>query len=302
MELKARAELYKDISGIPTRFIAPQSVEVHKKIWTLKPWAFSQLAAKLFIPFNYLEKCPNSLREENVNFWLKLQSKPFLLRTKPSSLTIRAVLSNKYSILDNLPLFKVARKLLKNKATLFDSYLDELRFVMKYKFNDIESVGLLFINSEVGLHSVQLYPVVYTKKANFFYIPDLKFEQRHIYTDISSILKSFKYHISKIIKEVPIILDQYENSKHVKPDIPNLLEYLSLKYRISQSEITELKHHLSSDATLQDIVNNLVLLSNRFQIERSIELQKTAGKILSKYRPEVISKDKVSRQVDLVLA
>lgn len=155
------------------------SEERHLELSSL---ANSQFAARLGIPTNYWRVLPHVLKDQNANFWLKAGSckddpnrderdeaprkaakeEKWLLRSRYG--TVRAVLSESYSPLDNGPLCDTLAPLLEARHRVswfgledegFHLHIldpDSVRAVLP---NDDYFCGVYIGNSETGTRSVQ---------------------------------------------------------------------------------------------------------------------------------------------------
>ena len=88
--------------------------EIGEQQLSATTWATSQLCTRLGIPTPYFRKCPPELQDSQANYWLRNgEHKPgekWLLRARDNNL--RAVLSERYSPLDNAVLLDELRLLL----------------------------------------------------------------------------------------------------------------------------------------------------------------------------------------------
>lgn len=135
--------------------------------------AHHQLASRLGIPFRYYQKmqadCP-ALLDENVNTWLHQHPERRMLRTLDHRL--RAFLSDRYRRLDNLELCAAVLPVLRDmKGAVIEScevtdshlYLKVLNKKLKAEVavGDVVQAGIVISNSEVGLGSLKIEPLVY---------------------------------------------------------------------------------------------------------------------------------------------
>lgn len=134
--------------------------------------AHEQLAQRLGIPQKYYERMKvtaPALLEQNANYWFKKEPEKRLVRTLDGN--ARAFLSNRYRPLDNAELAEaVLPTLVEAGCTVESSELTERRFYIKavterltfeVKKGDIVQAGLVISNSEIGLGSVKVEPLIY---------------------------------------------------------------------------------------------------------------------------------------------
>lgn len=139
----------------------------------ITPLARRQLAEKLGIPFTYFERMRTQqpgLLDDNVNTWLQSQDEQRMLRTLDGE--VRAVLSDRYRRLDNYDLAESALPMLEQlPGARFESLeLTPTRMYMKVVSTrlthelapgDIVQGGVVISNSEVGLGSLEVQPLIY---------------------------------------------------------------------------------------------------------------------------------------------
>jgi hypothetical protein len=142
-----------------------------KGAWPLAEWAHKQLAEKLEIPKRYYDKMLESgkleLLAENINAWL--EGKRRLIRILDGK--IRAILSDRYRIIDNYDLVFLALDEFKKKETI-EIYRIDLTETMLYlkaidrtlvdtvRDEDIVYGGLIIRNSEVGASALRIEPFI----------------------------------------------------------------------------------------------------------------------------------------------
>jgi hypothetical protein len=137
-------------------------------------WAQGQLCARLGIPAYYFRQCPLALQDQNANYWLragrddKNGGETWRLRSRYG--TLRAVLSQSYSPLDNAVLLDCLLPLLDSRYHLdWFALSDEglhLRLIdstqtREVRPDDALSVGVHLANSEVGKRSITVDALVY---------------------------------------------------------------------------------------------------------------------------------------------
>lgn len=143
--------------------------------YPLTDWGHGQLADKLQIPRRYYERMRSSgrtdLLAENINAWLK-EKKRRLVRILDDR--IRAILSDRYRIMDNHDLLFLALDEFKKKETV-EVYRADLTETMLYlkavdrtltasiRETDIVCGGLILRNSEVGASAFRVEPFMLRK-------------------------------------------------------------------------------------------------------------------------------------------
>lgn len=138
----------------------------------LTEWAHSQLAEKLGIPKKYYDRMRNAgkldLLADNINAWIEERDRR-LIRILDGR--IRAILSDRYRIMDNYDILFLALDEFKQKETV-EIHRTDLTETMMYlkaidntltaEIRDSDSVsgGLIIRNSEVGASSLRVEPFI----------------------------------------------------------------------------------------------------------------------------------------------
>jgi len=142
--------------------------------WPLTEWAHLQLAEKTGIPKRYYDKMREArkfeLLADNVNAWL--QGERRLIRILDGK--VRAILSDRYRIIDNYDLVFLALDEFQKKETI-GIYRIDLTETMLYikaidrtltdiiKEQDIVYGGLVIRNSEVGASALRIEPFIFRR-------------------------------------------------------------------------------------------------------------------------------------------
>jgi hypothetical protein len=134
--------------------------------------AHAQFAERLSIPKTYYDRMLTQAPElltSNVNHWLQAQPDRKMVRTLDGN--IRAFLSDRYRPLDNFDLAEcVLPAILQNNCRVESSALTERRLYIKavterlqadIKVGDTVQAGIVISNSEIGLGSIKVEPMIY---------------------------------------------------------------------------------------------------------------------------------------------
>lgn len=135
--------------------------------------AHQQIASRLQIPYRYYQKMQKeqpALLQENVNTWFQYAPERRMVRTLDGS--VRAFLSDRYRRLDNLELCSAVLPIIAEmKGAEYQScevtpnhmYLKVVnkRVKAEVAVGDVVQAGFVISNSEVGLGSVKVEPLVY---------------------------------------------------------------------------------------------------------------------------------------------
>jgi len=138
----------------------------------LTEWAHSQLAEKLGIPKKYYDRMRNAgkldLLADNINAWIGERDRR-LIRILDGK--IRAILSDRYRIMDNYDVIFLALDEFKQKE-IIEIHSADLTETMLYlkaidrtltagiRNDDLVSGGLIIRNSEVGASSLRVEPFI----------------------------------------------------------------------------------------------------------------------------------------------
>jgi len=196
LELTRQKETKKDYlvsTSVMKMANTGESIAVGEDLsFTVKDLAHKQIAQKYNIPTKYydmMKKEAPSLLANNVNHWLSDRSDKRMIRTLDGS--IRAFLSNSYRPLDNYNLAEsILPKLLKTECKVVSSEITDERFYIKaitdritaeVTKGDIVQSGICISNSEVGLGSLTVEPLVYRLVCtNGMIINDMATRKMHI--------------------------------------------------------------------------------------------------------------------------
>lgn len=155
--------------------------------------AHNQIGANLGIPSKYYDKMRSEnpeLLAQNVNSWFNKEPKRRMLRTLDG--TARAFLSDRYRRIDN---FEIAQTVLPIIANMPDAKIESCevtdermylkvvnpRLTTEVVPGDIVQSGILITNSEVGLGSVTIMPLVYRLVcSNGMIVNDAKMRRYHV--------------------------------------------------------------------------------------------------------------------------
>lgn len=135
--------------------------------------AHQQIASRLNIPYRYYQKMQQeqpALLDENVNTWLRETPERRMIRVLDGR--VRAFLSNRYRRLDNLELCASVLPVIREmkganivscEVTESHMYLKVINKRMKAEVTvgDVVQAGFVVSNSEVGLGSLRVEPLVF---------------------------------------------------------------------------------------------------------------------------------------------
>lgn len=144
-----------------------------QKVFNIGELAHQQIASRLQISYRYYQKMQREfpkLLDENVNGWFNQQPERRMIRTLDGK--VRAFLSDRYRRLDNLELCAAVLPVIQEMkgadiascdVTETHMYLKVVHKKMKAEVavGDVVQAGFVISNSEIGLDSLRVEPVVF---------------------------------------------------------------------------------------------------------------------------------------------
>ncbi len=153
----------------------PMLIDKKKRYQPFKmtQWGHQQLCGKLGIPNPYINKCPPSLKETNINTFLKGNLGEFKLRVVGDNV-VRAVLSPSFTPIDDYELVDLITPFVQaNDVEIISYHTSELMTSIRGVFKrtdktrdelqkgDVVQKGIVVNNSEVGYMAVQFRALLY---------------------------------------------------------------------------------------------------------------------------------------------
>lgn len=289
-----------------------------------------QLGSYLSIPKKYYDRMRQSgpyLLEQNINYWLTTQEKDSkLVRTLDGK--ARALLSPKYRALDNFDLLEsVLPKLTELEATVESCEVTEKRLYLKVvtpkvqyeiKKGDVVQAGLVISNSEIGMGSLGIEPLIYRLVCtNGMIANDRALRKYHVgraagdldgaieyFRDETRMLddKAFWSKVSDVVAgsletiQFGKIVESMQSATQdkIEADPVQVVEVVSKRFTLNDSEKTGVMAHLigGGDLTRYGLVNAITRHSQDVKsYDRATELERLGGEVLELPRRdwEVIS-------------
>jgi hypothetical protein len=169
------------------------SLAVADEDFGINQTAHSQIAARLGIPLKYYDRMQAeapSMLSYNVNEWFRRKPERRMIRTLDGN--VRAFLSDRYQRIDNWDISKAALpvlakipelKIVSSQITEHRMYIQAVtaRLTENVALNDAVQAGVIISNSEIGMGSVSVAPIVYRLKClNGMVIADQKYRAMHV--------------------------------------------------------------------------------------------------------------------------
>ena len=283
--------------------------------YTLSEWAFGQLMTKLNIPIGYALKLWSQGHKtpvENLtNYFSDVPSyrdKKLLLRISRD--TVRAVLSDKYSVLNNSTIVKHLLSLLQfnsNAELQVCNYNDQymhlrLLFTPVDCTEDEFRVGVDIINSEVGAANLTISSLVWRLVCSNglrAMVPEAVYRQRHIYLKPLQIVDYMSDAINECLMSAEKLSRDFLKarlgpSKHPALMMSNIIEDNAIQDQHTNIILTEFVSVKVS--SLYDIINVLTAAAKSLPFEDRLKLESLAGSLVYLSGPAINKLQEVRAQ------
>lgn len=296
--------------------------------------AHQQIATRLQIPFRYYQKMRleyPELLDKNINSWFARTNEKRMLRTLDNRL--RAFLSDRYRRLDNLELAEAVLPILNeikgleiisSEITETHMYIKVINKKLKAEVgeNDIVQAGMVISNSEVGLGSLKVEPLVYRLVCkNGLIVKDYTQKKYHVGKQVDSEESAYEIYrdetlaaddkafFMKVQDTVRCAVDETKfllsvnkliavKSEHTGDNPIKTVELLADKYVLNQNERGSILRHfiMGGDDSRFGLVNAVTRASQDIEdYNRATELERLGGELLSlPIKSEIILSDKSS--------
>ena len=296
--------------------------------------AHQQIATRLQIPFRYYQKMRleyPELLDKNINSWFARTNEKRMLRTLDNRL--RAFLSDRYRRLDNLELAEAVLPILNeikgleiisSEITETHMYIKVINKKLKADVgeNDIVQAGMVISNSEVGLGSLKVEPLVYRLVCkNGLIVKDYTQKKYHVGKQVDSEESAYEIYrdetlaaddkafFMKVQDTVRCAVDETKfllsvnkliavKSEHTGDNPIKTVELLADKYVLNQNERGSILRHfiMGGDDSRFGLVNAVTRASQDIEdYNRATELERLGGELLLlPIKSEIILSDKSS--------
>lgn len=286
--------------------------------FTLGEIAHEQIAARTGIPNKYYERlrlnAPNLLAA-NVNHWFTVTPEKRMVRTLDGN--VRAFLSDRYRPLDNPDLAEVVLPIIQDLGCKIESIaVTDKRFYIKavtprvmaeIKQGDVVQAGISISNSEVGLGSVKVDPLVFRLSClNGLISQDYSMNKYHVgrgheggdmaeefFSDATRMAddKAFWMKVRDVVKGAfnTDVFNKIVNSmrditeRAIEADVVQVVDVVQKKFGFSQDEKSGVLKHLiqGGDLTQYGLLNAVTRMSQDVEsYDRATEVEKMGGQIL----------------------
>ena len=298
------------------------------EVFDVNDVALNQIATKVGLSKKYLDKMLDghkSLLQDNVNYWFTNTPKTQMIRTLDG--TARAVLSEKYKIVDNDMIARVALPvLLDKKYNILSCAITDTKMYIKASLpslqrevnkGDVVESGVIISNSEVGHGSVNISPFINRLVClNGMVVNDARLNSRHltssqatidgVYEILSDEAKELdsKALLTKVRDVVLSTSDEVRfgqqvqkmtDASKVKIKRPKkVIEILENKFDLTKDEGENILENLIDRddkqpmANLWSVVNSITALGNTIEdYDRGTKMQEIGGRLLD--MPELVA-------------
>ncbi|MBO4779102.1 MAG: DUF932 domain-containing protein [Selenomonadaceae bacterium] len=283
--------------------------------------AHQQIASRLNIPFRYYAKMQSEapdLLDQNVNRWLNQNPERRMIRVLDGK--VRAFLSDRYRRLDNLELCAAVLPVIQEmqgsqiescEVTQTHLYLKVVnrRVKAEVKVGDIVQAGFVVSNSEVGLGSLRVEPLVFRLVCkNGLICKDMAQKKYHVGRQVNAsddsayelyseatLAQDDKAFFMKVQDVVRAAVDEAKfmltvNKMREAIQIPlkhepvKSVELLADKFQLTENERGDILRQLfmQGDSSRYGLINAVTAASKIAKTyERATDLERIGGEILS---------------------
>lgn len=288
--------------------------------FTVNELAHRQIADRLQIPFRYYSKMRVEhprLLDENINSWFQKDPERRMLRTLDGN--VRAFLSDRYRRLDNLELADAVFPIIQEmkSAEIVSSQITETHMYIKVinkklkaevSVGDVVQAGIVISNSEVGLGSLKVEPLLYRLACrNGLIVKDFAQKRYHVGKQIESddsayeifsdetLAQDDKAFFMKVQDTVRTAIDEVKFNLSVEklratmnestgPDPVKTVELLADQYILNQNERGSILRHfiMGADNSKYGLINAVTRASQDSEdYTRATDLERLGGELLA---------------------
>ncbi len=272
--------------------------------------ATTQVFSKLGIPVRYAKRLMEERPElvaDQFNHWVRKEDGDVLLRMRKANGQqglIRAVLSDRYSILDNKDVMVALQQVVNElpQAEILQSNLNDRITNIRLAFpeltaefdktvtgeKDLIKVGVDIDNSEIGVSSLRVMPVTYrlvcTNGMRAWVKDGDLFEQRHIHLTSDELYMRMSGAIVNAIKAGDGLIKVMRQAKGIKVASPlDLIKELAQKEEYSKKLTDALTENfmIEPENNIYGVINAFTRTARDIEnTERRLDLEEYAGNML----------------------
>lgn len=290
------------------------------QIFNVNDLTHQQIASRLQIPLKYYQKMRleyPSLLDENINSWFNKNGERRMLRTLDAN--IRAFLSDRYRRLDNLELAEAVLPIIKEMkgAEIVSSDITDTHMYIKVinkklkaevDVNDVVQAGIVISNSEVGLGSLKVEPLIYRLVCkNGLIVKDYAQKRYHVGKQVESEESAYEIYRDETLEaddkaffmkvqdtvrcavdeaKFMLSVDKLRQTKQESTgdDPIKTVEILADKYILNQNERGGILRHfiMAGDNSKFGLINAITRSSQDIEdYNRATELERLGGELLA---------------------
>ncbi|MBB5336122.1 DUF932 domain-containing protein [Pectinatus brassicae] len=287
---------------------------------TLNDLAHSQIANRLQIPLKYYNKMRKEnpiLLDMNINGWFRKTPEKRMVRTLDNK--VRAFLSDRYRRLDNLELATTVLPIIQEikgaqiiscDVTETNMYLKVInkRLKAEVAVNDVVQAGFVISNSEVGLGSLKVEPLIYRLVCkNGLIAKDYTQKKYHVGRQIDTMDAAYEIYSDETLKaddkaffmkvedtvrtavdetKFNLIVEKFRDSKRQSTgsDPIKTVEILADKYTLNKNEEASILRHfiMANDNSAFGLINAVTRASQDVEdYNRATDLERIGGELLA---------------------
>lgn len=274
------------------------------KGYQMEDGAQTQIISR-FVPkgVSYLRLCQSEpeLFSQNMNHWVyENLGKNYLIRTRetPEGKTVRAVLSDRYGIMDNLALFYGIKDKYRDDFAPVDMALSAAQFhlrlahkegqdISRYDSGDLVCGGLHFSNSEVGASALAARVITYRLVCtNGMISPETLSQQKKRHLGSSQGMRRFLEHTLEVSGQQMEYLLYMLKQSHMDGFLPNeshsLVRYLGKRQKWSHSLTQAIERELLLESkTKFGLIQAITAVAKRQRPDERLQLEAQAGNLLT---------------------
>ena len=295
-------------------------LEDEPQCFSVSELAHQQIASRLQIPFRYYQKMRQEeapLLDENVNTWFTKLPERRMLRVMDGN--VRAFLSDRYRRLDHLELCSAVLPVIKDmKGAEIEScevtdthlYLKVINKKLKAEVGvgDVVQAGFVISNSEVGLGSLKVEPLIYRLVCkNGLIVKDYAQKRYHVGRQVESEEAAYEIYSDETLEQddkaffmkvqdtVRCAIDEAKfmltvDKMRAAMNIPleydpvQSVEFLADKFILNQNERGDVLRQLfmGRDNSQYGLINAVTAASQITEsYERATELERIGGELLA---------------------
>lgn len=276
------------------RFDNLKQMTIAGQPFAVQPTAQRLIANRLRVPFTYLDRCPDDLARDNLNYWIEQEARNRdALFCRFAGDSVRAIFSERYTPIDNM---EVLSKMLDYgfdpesevhlslDAQMMAVKVPEYGRTFRISENDKVVPGISIENSEVGLLSVSIEAYYFRLICTNGLIQKTAVDAR------------FRHVSRKIMDEFPIVLENViSKSRHSQTQFmistetqvgnpESTIETFASQFQIprDEAEIVKQAYYLEQGGTMFHIINAFTRAAQNRELSTiaSHRLERVGGNIL----------------------